>query len=64
VKASRKLSPSSFVRQVAGEARGGGKGKGGPAPAGDHDLGQPPGGGGGGADPDSGPQAGPDGRRP
>ena len=62
MKASRKLSPSSFVMQVAGDARGGGKGKGGPAPASDHDLGQPPSS--GGADPDSGPQTGPDGRRP
>jgi hypothetical protein len=66
VKASRKLSPSSFVMQVAGDARGGGaltaltgKGKGGPA--GDHDLGHPPG---GSSDPDSGPKAGPDGRLP
>jgi hypothetical protein len=68
MKASRKLSRSSFIMQVAGDVRGGGslkalagKGKGG-GPAGDHDLAQPPGGGGGGADPDpdSGPPAGPD----
>jgi hypothetical protein len=64
MKASRKLSPGSFVLQVAGDARVGRKGKGGLAPAGDHDLAPPPGGGGGGADPDGGPQAGPDGRRP
>lgn len=64
MKASRKLSRSSFVAQVSGDARGGGaltaltgKGKGG-GPAGDHDLALPPGG--GGADPDSGPPAGPD----
>jgi hypothetical protein len=60
MKASRKLSRSSFVMRVAGEARRSGKGKGGTAPASDHDLAHPPGG--GGADPDSGPQAGPDGR--
>lgn len=60
MKASRKLSRGSFVMQVAGDARAGGKGKGGPAIAGDHDLGHPPGG--GGNDPDSGPPAGPDGR--
>jgi hypothetical protein len=67
MKASRKLSRSSFVMQVAGDARGGGaltaltgKGKGGFVS--DHDLGHPSGGGGGGADPDSGPQAGPDGQ--
>jgi hypothetical protein len=61
MKASRKLSRSSFIMQVSGEARGGGaaagKGKGGGAIPGDHDLGQPTGGGG---DPDSGPAAGPD----
>ena len=57
MKASRKLNRGSFVSQVAGDARGGGKGKGGAAIPGDHDLGHPPG---GGADPDSGPPAGPD----
>lgn len=61
VKASRKLSRGSFVMQVAGDARVGGKGKGGSAIPSDHDLGHPPGGGGS-ADPDSGPQVGPDGR--
>jgi hypothetical protein len=55
VKASRKLNRGSFVMRVAGDARGGGKGKGGPAIPGDHDLASPPG-----ADPDSGPEAGPD----
>jgi len=50
--------------QVAGDARGGGKGKGGPAIPSDHDLAHSPGGGGGGSDADSGPPAGPDGRRP
>lgn len=63
MKASRKLSRSSFVLQVAGDPRvggaPGGKGKGG-APASDHDLGLPPG---GGADPDSGPPAAPDERQ-
>jgi hypothetical protein len=59
VKASRKLNRGSFVMRVAGDARGGGKGKGGPAIPGDHDLGHPPGA--GGADPDSGPPADPDG---
>jgi len=59
VKASRKLNRGSFVMRVAGDARGGGKGKGGSAVPSDHDLGHPPGGGGGG-DPDSGPPAGPD----
>lgn len=59
MKPSRKLSRGSFVMQVAGDARAGGKGKGGTAPASDHDL-LPPG---GGADPDSGPPAGP-GERP
>ena len=51
MKASRKLSRSSFITQVAGDARAGGalkalsgKGKGG-GPPGDHDLGPPPGGG-------------------
>jgi hypothetical protein len=58
VKASRKLNRGSFVMRVAGDARGGGKGKGGPAIPGDHDLGHPPGGGGG-ADPDNGPPADP-----
>ena len=59
MKASRKLSRGSFVLQVAGEARAGGKGKGGgPVIPGDHDLAHPPGG--GGADPDSGPPAAPD----
>ena len=58
MKASRKLSRGSFVVRVSGEARGGGKGKGGGAIASDHDLGQPSGG--GAADPDSGPAAGPD----
>ena len=62
MKASRKLSRGSFVTQVAGDARAGGalkalSGKGKSGPAGDHDLAYPPG---GGADPDSGPQAGPD----
>jgi hypothetical protein len=60
VKASRKLSRGSFVLRVAGDARVGGKGKGGSAIPGDHDLGHSPGG--SGADPDSGPPAGPAGR--
>jgi hypothetical protein len=57
MKASRKLNRGSFILQVAGDARAGGKGKG-AGPAGDHDLASPPGG--GSADPDSGPPAGPE----
>jgi hypothetical protein len=65
MKASRKLSRSSFVMRVAGDARGGGAlkamtGKGKGTVASDHDLAHSPGG--GSADPDSGPQAGPDGQ--